>query len=51
MERLQKADKEPMLERLRILRDDAEKLRLFRVAEVLGEAIAELRRRKSSDRT
>ncbi len=47
MNPLQKADKESMLERLRTLRDYAEKLRLFRVAEVLEEAIAELSRRKS----
>jgi|HubBroStandDraft_5_1064220.scaffolds.fasta_scaffold1240304_2 hypothetical protein len=51
MERLQKAVKESILERLRTLRDDAERLRLFRVAEVLEEAIAELSRRKSSNRT
>ena len=47
MERLQQADKESMLKRLRTLRDDAEKLRLYRVAEVLEEAIGELSRRKS----
>jgi hypothetical protein len=50
MKRLQKADKESMPERLRILADDAEKLRLFRVAEVLEEAIAKLSRRKSGER-
>jgi hypothetical protein len=36
-----------MLEHLRTLRDDAQKFRLFRVVEVLEEAIAELSRRKS----
>jgi hypothetical protein len=36
-----------MLRRLGKLRDDAESFGLFRVAEILEEAIAELRRRKS----
>jgi len=47
MQKLLKADKESMLERLRNLRDEAELLHLFRVAEVLEDAIAELSRRKS----